>query len=871
MILREDIPSYGLEILCIEISPPKCKPFLIFGWYRPPSDPIESFSKLEKVLSHVDKENKEIILLGDTNCDFSELEPGQEFDNNSKHLSNVYELFSLKQIIKEPTRVTLNTSKIIDHIACTSTQNILKSGVLPISMSDHFMVYCIRKFNGGVEKSHKIIKTRKMKNFNEEEFLAEVASMQWVQMLPDTDDINLLVNSWSNLFSSIIDKHAPIAEMRVSERYCPWINKDLKDLMKSRDKLKKAAVKNKSDILMNCYRQVRNKVNKLNTSLKKQHYANRITACKGNMQDSWKIINELINKRSKSSNINELKDTGSESVVHKKDIPDTMNSYFCSIGKDLAKDIDPVPNPLLSGDYQINNERKVFHFKTIDVKEIRAAVAKIKTTKGSGNDNISSYFLKLAMPLIEDSLAFLFNTSIETSLFPDLWKVARVTPIFKAGDRANKSNYRPISVLPVISRLFEKLIYNQLYQFLNENGLLAPEQSGFRALHSTVSSLLKNTDDWYSGIDLGKLVGIVYVDLKKAFDTVDHEILCSKLKHYGIKYRELQWFQSYLSYRKQFCRVNGACSKTEGINIGVPQGSCLGPLLFLIYINDITQVVQESVLSMYADDTCLCYQSKDLSNLNETINSDLDKLDKWLKGNKLSLNVTKTNSMLITTKNKHRILRRDDQGLNLQIGTTEIGVIEQAKYLGVQIDNSLSWNEQIKNISSKVSKALGILKYAKKYLPQKTLETLYTSIVEPHFRYCCSVWGCAGLTLINQLQKLQNRAARIVTGSGYETPSAQLIQSLGWKNIAQLIDNELRIMVYKSLHDRAPQYLSDLFSRNSQALPCTLRNSKTDMRVPLKTTTTGQKSFSFRGAKSWNSLTATSKLAPSLNIFKDTI
>ena len=149
-------------------------------------------------------------------------------------------------------------------------------------------------------------------------------------------------------------------------------------------------------------------------------------------------------------------------------------------GKDLAKDIDPVPNPLLSGDYQINNERKVFHFKTIDVKEIRAAVAKIKTTKGSGNDNISSYFLKLAMPLIEDSLAFLFNTSIETSLFPDLWKVARVTPIFKAGDRANKSNYRPISVLPVISRLFEKLIYNQLYQFLplNEKAHLLNCESG---------------------------------------------------------------------------------------------------------------------------------------------------------------------------------------------------------------------------------------------------------------------------------------------------------------------------------------------------------------------------------------------------------
>ncbi len=362
-----------------------------------------------------------------------------------------------------------------------------------------------------------------------------------------------------------------MTEMRVSEKYCPWINKDLKDLMRTRDKLKKAAIKGKSQFLMDSYKQVRNKVNYMNTRQKKQYFSNKISACEGNMKDSWKAINELLQKRSKSSNIDCLIESGNE-TVRKTEISETMNSFFCSVGKELADKIDPVPNPLLTGDYNINQDKTIFRFKAIKVKDIRVAVAKIKNSKGSGVDDISSYFLKLALPLIENSLGLMFNKSVETSRFPDLWKVARVTPIFKGGEKTEKSNYRPISVLPVISKLFEKLVFDQLYQYMMENDLFSHNQSGFRRLHSTLTCLLKNTDDWYSGMDLGQLVGLVFVDLKKAFDTVDHKILCDKLKIYGVQQRELSWFKSYLSMRKQFCRVNGVCSGWENIDIGVPQG-----------------------------------------------------------------------------------------------------------------------------------------------------------------------------------------------------------------------------------------------------------------------------------------------------------
>ena len=237
----------------------------------------------------------------------------------------------------------------------------------------------------------------------------------------------------------------------------------------------------------------------------------------------------------------------------------------------------------------------------------------------------------------------------------------------------------------------------------------------------------------------------------------------------------------------------------------------------------------------------------------------------------LSLNVAKTQSMLVSTKVKRKTLDRSSQHLQVKINGTELEVVSKIKYLGVLLDNSLDWKDQVQAVSLKVSRGLGILKHAKKFLPFSALTSLYTSIVEPHFRYCCSVWGCAGTTEIDRLQKLQNRAARIVTNSSFDTPSNKLIEKLGWKTVNELIDIESKTIVFKSLNELAPPYLRSLFRKNSQSTSYRLRNTSTDLRLPKIGTEKGKKSFSFRGAKLWNSLSANCKQAASLSTFEEHI
>ena len=315
-------------------------------------------------------------------------------------------------------------------------------------------------------------------------------------------------------------------------------------------------------------------------------------------------------------------------------------------------------------------------------------------------------------------------------------------------------------------------------------------------------------------MDDGRYTANIFIDLKKAFDTVDHDILLAKLRKYGVENLEHSWLTSYLSNRKQFCKINGICSKTKDIHCGVPQGSCLGPPLFLIYINDLPFALKKGKVTMYADDTSISYSSSSLVDIEQTLNSELNDLKLWMQGNKLSLNVLKSQTMVVGSKPKiKKITDKIVDHPKFFIGGSQVENVDRVKYLGVIIDKNLNWEEHISNARTKFSRAIGFLKYSRKFLPQNTLSKTYSGIVEPHFRFCCSVWGCCGVTKLQTLQKLQNRAARIVTKSNFDTPSIGLIQSLKWPTVSDIIRGETVTTVYKSLNGLVPEYLSSLFEK----------------------------------------------------------
>ena len=341
---------------------------------------------------------------------------------------------------------------------------------------------------------------------------------------------------------------------------------------------------------------------------------------------------------------------------------------------------------------------------------------------------------------------------------------------------------------------------------------------------------------------------------------------------YGLTGLEHDWFTSYLENRKQFCRVNGTSSDVRRINCGVPQGSCLGPLLFLININDLPFSLQKSHVSMYADDTAISLSSKSIGDLQNDLNLDLLKLQDWLHANKLSLNVEKTQSLVIGSgPNIRKIESQPDAppSFSFSIGDQDIEMITNTRYLGVQIDSKLDWDKHIDTIKTKANRALGLIKYSKKYLPSDILNKMYREIVEPHLSYCCSVWGCCNESKLDVLQKIQNRAARIVTSSPYDASAAPIIQNLGWLTISNLVRKETATLTYKSLNLLAPDYLRKLFEKCSDDRERFLRSSETDLKIPLLKTINGQKAFSYRGPKLWNGLQRATQLAPSLKTFKE--
>jgi hypothetical protein len=428
-------------------------------------------------------------------------------------------------------------------------------------------------------------------------------------------------------------------------------------------------------------------------------------------------------------------------------------------------------------------------------------------------------------------------------------------------------NYRPISVIGHIAKIYEKCVQSQLLNYLVEHNFISNHQSAFIKYHSTQTLLHKVVDNWLENIDNGLITGVCFFDVAKCFDSISHELLLFKLEKYGVKSKELNLFKSYLSERLQSTFCHNVLSPFTTVRSGIPQGSILGPLLFVLFMSDLPMDIFE--IFKYADDTMIDCYADTVHNINRMLQTDIDKVSSWFRHNKLKLNIDKSSVMYVGSKQKFNNSDFSDIG-NLNIDNTDILVDETYRYLGLIVDSNLTWNEHIEMLSKKLSTRIAVLYRLGQILPYHCLGNIYYALMQSTIDYGLTIWGHTSNSNILRIQRFQNRAARICTQCfDYNVSSFCLINELGWLTVTERMEYLTGILMYKCMTGLAPNYLSDLFTETIYVHDINTRNvADNNLYIPRARTNAYKKSLSVYGAGLWNNIPNEIKLSPNIACFK---
>lgn len=619
----------------------------------------------------------------------------------------------------------------------------------------------------------------------------------------------------------------------------------MKQSIKTKNKLYVKSRKNPSETNSTIYKQYKKCLNSLLRQAEKDHYHSLLQNSKSNIRKTWQVIKKVINKN-KASEVPSQFHINNSNVTNKQVISESFNDYFVNIGKNLCKDI---PHSVTSPLFYMNdiNIQESLYMQPTDNMEIETII-RLLNNASSGYDDIQAKIIKNTYKCYVPVLVHLVNLSLLQGSFPDELKIAKVIPLFKSGDEKLIKNYRPVSVLPFFSKIFERVIYKRIFEFINRHGLLYRNQFGFRRNHSTTLALITLIDKIISGFNEGKSTLGVFIDYSKAFDTVNHSILLDKLYKYGIRGIGQQLISDYLRNRTQYVSFDNCNSRHRLITCGVPQGSILGPLLFLLYVNDIHTVSSSILPILFADDCNIFIQGKDIRNMATVLNSELQKLKLWIDSNMLSLNITKTQYMLFSHTKSY-----DASSLDINISNNKIKYVKSIKFLGIMIDSNISWELHSNYIRKKIAKGVGIISRAKKYLNNETLLILYNSFILPYLTYGIEVWGSMIKSYVTPLLILQKKVIRIITSSHRLAPSLPLFQLLKQLPIDKLYTMKLFIFMYKVEKNIFPSVITEMFIKNEAIHEVNTRH-KSLYRIPLFRSTKLQRNVRYRGVICFNKL-----------------
>ena len=826
-----------IEQLWVQVTAPNHKRMLIANIYRPPSGNVTlAIDKIRKSLKLINKFNSfEIVIMGDFNIDMSKRNV-----NGKKLLIELCRDFNLTELIKDPTRITCTTTSILDLII-TNMNFIQCSGVHNQVISDHLPVYMIRKKERN-KKSYKVIESRNMKKYDKVLFQKELAKdTRWL----DYWNESMVTRKWDILYCIILDclnRILPKKKIRIRYNSPEWFSKDVLDSIMLKNKAFLNAARLKTAASWAEFREAKNGSQKLIRKSKAAFIQANLELNRNDPKKFWQEINTLLGAGKDRNGAIETIQSDDGTILNGKDAAEFMNNYYVNIGSDLAKEFN-------NNEWRPSNtfpvQHNKFSFRIITEKECRALIRGIDTTKSSVTTNINSLFIKDAFEGLLFEITYLLNESLRTGEFPLAWGYSIVTPIPKDGDKLKPGNWRPISQMPIIGRLLEKAIHTQLSYYLDSWGILHQNQHGFRKGKSTGSAIFQYVKTLHERYDNNHVTNAIYIDYKKAFDTVSHEILLKKLKLYGFDLSTLHWFENYLNSRSQGTIVNNFISQTQRVKYGVPQGSTLGPTLFILYVNDLfyKEGVDAKTTIMYADDTVIYTSSDTVEEASKEQEAKLSSVVEWCNKNKLTINELKTKYTNFNDKT-------GNNKLEIKCKNNILEKVGSYKYLGIDISHDLTIDEYVQNVYKKANYKVYMFSKIRKYMTLYAAIMIYKQTILPYMDYSSFLMDSAYNYSLSKLDKIQKRCLRLIEfkdKAHREKDLHVLMRNYRIEPIRERRHRQLLSFMYTESKVKS--------NLNIKTRNITLRSdNKVKFVEKLTKKTVVQKSPYYRGIEMWNKL-----------------